>query len=62
MVQGNQHARVESRDEVNQIDENQSTVIRNHIEINQAIVDTLQKFSSIAISEDFAAYKAADFD
>lgn len=53
---------MESRDEVNQIDESQNTVIRNHIEINQAIVDTLQKFSSIAISEDFAAYKAAEFD
>ena len=54
--------RKENRDEINDIDDEVDVVLRDHLKINHAILDSLQKHSSIAIAEDFEAYKAAKFD
>jgi hypothetical protein len=54
--------RKENRDQINYIDDEVDVVLRDHLKINQAIVDVLEKHSSIAIAEDFEAYKAAKFD
>ena len=61
-VQSGEHQRKENRDEINDIDDEVNVVLRDHLKINQVIEEALQKYSSIAISEDFDAYKAAKFD
>lgn len=60
MVLGENHERVD-HSQINHIDSDENTVIRDHLEIYQTILETLKKHSVMAIQEDFPAYKASGY-
>ena len=54
--------RCEDVGEVNQIDEtDEVVVVRDHLEIFTRQLETLKKFGSMAVSEDYHAWKDSDF-
>lgn len=56
MVTGGNN-RVKGMDEVNQIEETDDVVVyRDHLEIYQQQLETLKKFGSLAVSEDYSAW------
>ena len=60
MVLGDNHERVD-HSEINHIDSDENTIIRDHLEIYQTILEALKKHSVMAIQEDFPAYKASGY-
>lgn len=61
MVLGSEHKRVPN-EEINMLDADEVTVIRDHIEIYQTILETLKKHSIMAIQDDFPSYKKGGFE
>lgn len=57
LVQSKDHKRV-SKEEINHIDTDETTVIRDHLEIYQTILEVLKQHSVMAIQDDYPAYKA----
>ena len=59
MVTGN-NPRKASLHEVNQIDEDDdTTIVRDHLDIFQTMIETFKKYGSMAMSEDYPAWDAA---
>ena len=57
-----EHQRVQGTDygHINMIDENEDTyVLRDHLQQFQANLETLKKFGSMAVSEDFSSWDAS---
>lgn len=59
LVQSATHTRVQSRDEINQIDPDEHTLTRDHLDIHQTILEVLKKYAVMGIQEDFPAYRAS---
>lgn len=46
-------------DEVNMIDDEEHTVIRDHLDIYQTLIEGCKKYGAMAISEDYQSWKAS---
>jgi hypothetical protein len=59
LVQSATHTRVPTRDEINQIDPDEHTLTRDHLDIHQTVLEVLKKYAVMGIQEDFPAYRAS---
>lgn len=61
MVLGDEHERVDNK-KIHEIDTDEFTVMRDHLEIYTTMLETLKKHSVMAVQEDYPAYKASGFE
>jgi len=59
LVQSATHTRVHDKDQINQIDADEHTLTRDHLDIHQTVLEVLKKYAVMGIQEDFPAYKAS---
>jgi len=57
MVLG-KHDRTEDINNLNMLEEEENPVIKDHLEIYQTTLETLKKYSTMFVKEDYPAWKA----